>query len=183
MEGGSEQLLGLGAAVGMELKVWVDGIQRVVCGVSEQTTCQEVVIALARAIDGPLRAGAEAAGEGAAAAAAGVSLGVAGQVRAVRQRCAVRPAAHGPQRGRATLLGGHSPSPREDVHPGQLAHQTQARRHGCTPLPGAKKIHDLQLGSYRLRRPVCREPLEAPSAGRDGLGGWWGCPALQGGAV
>ncbi|XP_060132514.1 ras association domain-containing protein 7 isoform X1 [Zootoca vivipara] len=34
----------------MELKVWVDGVQRVVCGVSEQTTCQEVVIALARAI-------------------------------------------------------------------------------------------------------------------------------------
>ncbi|XP_036895133.1 ras association domain-containing protein 7 isoform X2 [Sturnira hondurensis] len=34
----------------MELKVWVDGIQRVVCGVSEQTTCQEVVIALAQAI-------------------------------------------------------------------------------------------------------------------------------------
>uniref|UniRef100_A0A8D0FYA1 Ras association domain-containing protein 7 n=1 Tax=Strix occidentalis caurina TaxID=311401 RepID=A0A8D0FYA1_STROC len=34
----------------MELKVWVDGIQRIVCGVSEQTTCQEVVIALARAI-------------------------------------------------------------------------------------------------------------------------------------
>uniref|UniRef100_A0A8C0HEE6 Ras association domain-containing protein 7 n=1 Tax=Chelonoidis abingdonii TaxID=106734 RepID=A0A8C0HEE6_CHEAB len=34
----------------MELKVWVDGIQRVVCGVSDQTTCQEVVIALARAI-------------------------------------------------------------------------------------------------------------------------------------
>ncbi|XP_025914912.1 ras association domain-containing protein 7 isoform X2 [Apteryx mantelli] len=34
----------------MELKVWVDGIQRVVCGVSQQTTCQEVVIALARAI-------------------------------------------------------------------------------------------------------------------------------------
>lgn len=30
--------------------MWVDGIQRVVCGVSEQTTCQEVVIALARAI-------------------------------------------------------------------------------------------------------------------------------------
>lgn len=36
--------------VAMELKVWVDGIQRVVCGVSEQTTCQEVVIALAQAI-------------------------------------------------------------------------------------------------------------------------------------
>ncbi|XP_014349781.1 ras association domain-containing protein 8 [Latimeria chalumnae] len=34
----------------MELKVWVDGVQRVVCGVSEQTTCQEVVIALAQAI-------------------------------------------------------------------------------------------------------------------------------------
>ncbi|XP_040826705.1 ras association domain-containing protein 7 isoform X1 [Ochotona curzoniae] len=34
----------------MELKVWVDGIPRVVCGVSEQTTCQEVVIALAQAI-------------------------------------------------------------------------------------------------------------------------------------
>ncbi|XP_062973161.1 ras association domain-containing protein 7 isoform X2 [Elgaria multicarinata webbii] len=34
----------------MELKVWVDGVQRVVCGVSDQTTCQEVVIALARAI-------------------------------------------------------------------------------------------------------------------------------------
>ncbi|KAM8929436.1 ras association domain-containing protein 7 isoform 1-T2 [Lycaon pictus] len=40
-------LLGLAA---MELKVWVDGIQRVVCGVSEHTTCQEVVIALAQAI-------------------------------------------------------------------------------------------------------------------------------------
>ncbi|XP_015417892.1 PREDICTED: ras association domain-containing protein 7 [Myotis davidii] len=34
----------------MELKVWVDGIQRVVCGVSERTTCQEVVVALAQAI-------------------------------------------------------------------------------------------------------------------------------------
>ncbi|XP_041052436.1 ras association domain-containing protein 8-like [Carcharodon carcharias] len=34
----------------MELKVWVDGVQRVVCGVSEETTCQEVVIALAQAI-------------------------------------------------------------------------------------------------------------------------------------
>ncbi|XP_034626281.1 ras association domain-containing protein 7 isoform X3 [Trachemys scripta elegans] len=38
------------ATLVMELKVWVDGIQRVVCGVSDQTTCQEVVIALARAI-------------------------------------------------------------------------------------------------------------------------------------
>ncbi|XP_029951180.1 ras association domain-containing protein 8 [Salarias fasciatus] len=34
----------------MELKVWVDGVQRVVCGVTEVTTCQEVVIALAQAI-------------------------------------------------------------------------------------------------------------------------------------
>ncbi|KAJ8411307.1 hypothetical protein AAFF_G00173130 [Aldrovandia affinis] len=34
----------------MELKVWVDGIQRIVCGVTEATTCQEVVIALAQAI-------------------------------------------------------------------------------------------------------------------------------------
>ncbi|XP_039767280.1 ras association domain-containing protein 7 [Ornithorhynchus anatinus] len=34
----------------MELKVWVDGVQRVVCGVSDKTSCQEVVIALARAI-------------------------------------------------------------------------------------------------------------------------------------
>ncbi|XP_078276428.1 ras association domain-containing protein 8-like [Rhinoraja longicauda] len=34
----------------MELKVWVDGVQRVVCGVSEKTTCQEVVIALAQAM-------------------------------------------------------------------------------------------------------------------------------------
>nr|XP_002121494.1 ras association domain-containing protein 8-like isoform X1 [Ciona intestinalis] len=33
----------------MELKVWVDGIQRVVCGINEQTTVQEVVIALAQA--------------------------------------------------------------------------------------------------------------------------------------
>ncbi|KAM4721075.1 ras association domain-containing protein 7 [Rhinophrynus dorsalis] len=34
----------------MELKVWVEGVQRVVCGVSEQTSCQDVVIALAQAI-------------------------------------------------------------------------------------------------------------------------------------
>ncbi len=34
----------------MELKVWVDGISRVVCGLSEQTSCQDVVIALAQAI-------------------------------------------------------------------------------------------------------------------------------------
>ncbi|XP_066510572.1 ras association domain-containing protein 7-like [Hoplias malabaricus] len=34
----------------MELKVWVDGVQRVVCGLSEETSCQDVVIALAQAI-------------------------------------------------------------------------------------------------------------------------------------
>ncbi|GAB1609170.1 J domain-containing protein DDB_G0295729-like [Argonauta hians] len=34
----------------MELKVTVDGVVRVVCGVSEETTCQDIVIALARAI-------------------------------------------------------------------------------------------------------------------------------------
>jgi len=33
----------------MELKVWVDGIQRIVCGVTENTTCQDVVYALAHA--------------------------------------------------------------------------------------------------------------------------------------
>lgn len=34
----------------MELKVWVDGVLRVVCGLSEETSCQDVVIALAQAI-------------------------------------------------------------------------------------------------------------------------------------
>ncbi|XP_036440219.1 LOW QUALITY PROTEIN: ras association domain-containing protein 7b [Colossoma macropomum] len=34
----------------MELKVWVDGVQRVVCGLSEETSCHDVVIALAQAI-------------------------------------------------------------------------------------------------------------------------------------
>ncbi|KAF2346324.1 Ubiquitin-related domain, partial [Trinorchestia longiramus] len=33
----------------MELKVWVDGIQRIVCGVTQATTCQDVVFALAHA--------------------------------------------------------------------------------------------------------------------------------------
>lgn len=33
----------------MELRVWVDGVQRVVCGITDQTTVQEVVIALAQA--------------------------------------------------------------------------------------------------------------------------------------
>ncbi|KAG8002884.1 Ras association domain-containing protein 8 [Nibea albiflora] len=35
----------------MEVKVYVDGIPRVVCGVTTETTCQEVVIALAKALD------------------------------------------------------------------------------------------------------------------------------------
>lgn len=34
----------------MELKVWVDGVIRVVCGLSLNTSCQDVVIALAQAI-------------------------------------------------------------------------------------------------------------------------------------
>lgn len=33
----------------MELKVWVEGIQRIVCGVTDTTTCQDVVFALAHA--------------------------------------------------------------------------------------------------------------------------------------
>lgn len=34
----------------MELKIWVDGIQRVVCGATLDTTCQDVVVALAHAM-------------------------------------------------------------------------------------------------------------------------------------
>ncbi|XP_027022730.1 ras association domain-containing protein 8 [Tachysurus fulvidraco] len=34
----------------MEIKVSFDGVQRIVCGVTEMTTCQEVVIALAQAL-------------------------------------------------------------------------------------------------------------------------------------
>ncbi|XP_041838395.1 ras association domain-containing protein 7-like isoform X2 [Melanotaenia boesemani] len=34
----------------MELKVWVEGMVRVVCGLSQSTSCQDVVIALAQAI-------------------------------------------------------------------------------------------------------------------------------------
>lgn len=33
----------------MEVKVWMDGYQRVVCGVTEQTTCQDLIVALAQA--------------------------------------------------------------------------------------------------------------------------------------
>ncbi|XP_076015445.1 uncharacterized protein rassf11 [Genypterus blacodes] len=39
----------------MEVKVSVYGVQRVVCGVTEETTCQEVVIALAQALGQPGR--------------------------------------------------------------------------------------------------------------------------------
>ncbi|XP_062248679.1 ras association domain-containing protein 8 [Platichthys flesus] len=39
----------------MEVKVSVDGVQRVVCGVTEETTCQEVVISLAQALSQPGR--------------------------------------------------------------------------------------------------------------------------------
>ncbi|XP_051524333.1 ras association domain-containing protein 8-like [Myxocyprinus asiaticus] len=34
----------------MELKVYVEGVQRIVCGVTKKTTCQEVVITLAQAL-------------------------------------------------------------------------------------------------------------------------------------
>lgn len=34
----------------MEIKVSVDGVQRIVCGVTDTTTCQEIVIALAQAL-------------------------------------------------------------------------------------------------------------------------------------
>ncbi|XP_065350209.1 large proline-rich protein bag6 [Cloeon dipterum] len=33
----------------MELKVWVEGIQRIICGVTENTSCQDIVYALAHA--------------------------------------------------------------------------------------------------------------------------------------
>lgn len=38
----------------MELKVWVEGVARVVCGLSRSTSCQDVVIALAQSIGKPL---------------------------------------------------------------------------------------------------------------------------------
>ncbi|CAG5850011.1 unnamed protein product, partial [Menidia menidia] len=34
---------------GMELKVWVEGVLRVVSGLSPSTSCEEVVVALAKA--------------------------------------------------------------------------------------------------------------------------------------
>ncbi|XP_054627364.1 ras association domain-containing protein 7-like isoform X2 [Dunckerocampus dactyliophorus] len=34
----------------MEIKVWVEGVVRVVCGISQTTSCQDVVISLAQAI-------------------------------------------------------------------------------------------------------------------------------------
>lgn len=35
--------------------MWVDGVVRVVCGLSKETSCQDVVIALAQAIGERLR--------------------------------------------------------------------------------------------------------------------------------
>jgi len=34
----------------MELRVWTEGIQRVVCGVTDITTCRDVIVALARTV-------------------------------------------------------------------------------------------------------------------------------------
>jgi len=34
----------------MELRVWTDGIERVVCGVTDVTTCRDVIVALARTV-------------------------------------------------------------------------------------------------------------------------------------
>lgn len=34
----------------MELKVWVDGVVRVVCGLTPSTSCKDVVIALAQSL-------------------------------------------------------------------------------------------------------------------------------------
>uniref|UniRef100_A0A0J9YYE4 Ras association domain family member 7 n=1 Tax=Homo sapiens TaxID=9606 RepID=A0A0J9YYE4_HUMAN len=119
-------LLGLAA---MELKVWVDGIQRVVCGVSEQTTCQEVVIALAQAIDWPLCACAAASGEGAAVAATRVSSGRPGHLRTVCQRCPVCPEAHRGQPSWEALL-------RQLSTPGTLPNSCQppCKATGCAGL-------------------------------------------------
>ncbi|KAF6105843.1 Ras association domain family member 7 [Phyllostomus discolor] len=108
----------LSGTAAMELKVWVDGIQRVVCGVSEQTTCQEVVIALAQAIDGPFRARAAPQGEGTAAAAPGVSNGCSGYLRTVCQRCPVCPEADRAQPYWEALLR-QLPAPRALPNPRQ----------------------------------------------------------------
>lgn len=39
----------------MELKVWVDGVVRVVCGLTINTSCKDVVIALAQSLGNYLR--------------------------------------------------------------------------------------------------------------------------------
>lgn len=39
----------------MELKVWVDGVVRVVCGLTLSTSCKDVVIALAQSLGNYLR--------------------------------------------------------------------------------------------------------------------------------
>lgn len=38
---------------GMELKVWVDDVVRVVCGLTLSTSCKDVVIALAQSLGNP----------------------------------------------------------------------------------------------------------------------------------
>lgn len=38
----------------MELKVWVDGVLRVVCGLTLSTSCRDVVIALAQSLGNSL---------------------------------------------------------------------------------------------------------------------------------
>ena len=35
----------------MELRVWTEGLERVVCGVTDVTTCRDVIIALARVLN------------------------------------------------------------------------------------------------------------------------------------
>lgn len=37
----------------MELKVWVDGVVKVVCGLTLDTSCQAVVVALAQSLGNP----------------------------------------------------------------------------------------------------------------------------------
>jgi len=34
----------------MEVRVWMDGIERVVCGVTDVNTCRDVIVALARSV-------------------------------------------------------------------------------------------------------------------------------------
>ncbi|KAL8170145.1 UNVERIFIED_CONTAM: Ras association domain-containing protein 7 [Gekko kuhli] len=91
----------------MELKVWVDGIQRVVCGVSNETTCQEIVIALARAIGqtGRYVLIQRLRDKERQLLPHECPVESSGQVRTVCQRRAVHPAAHRPQPRREAFFG------------------------------------------------------------------------------